>query len=171
MEDVRNSASAVTCLVMMARFHGLAAQPEQIKHLLGDDSQTVETIDLLRISKLLKLKAKRTEVSPEKLQDLPLPAIARDRNGQYFIIARCNEDKVLIQKTSGEQPEAGKHQGQRVARTATDYRPHRRHSTTTAGAYHWWCRTTSTGVNADSARRSKNGSRSLDTEQGYRVCA
>ncbi len=105
MEDVRNSDSAVTCLVMMARFHGLAVQPEQIRHQFGDASQSIEAIDLLRAAKFLKLRTKRAEVSCEKLQDLPLPAIARHTDGHYFIIAKCHEGKALIQDPKDDKPE------------------------------------------------------------------
>ncbi|WP_422450653.1 MULTISPECIES: type I secretion system permease/ATPase [unclassified Endozoicomonas] len=106
MSAVGTSDSAITCLVMMARFHGLAAQPEQVKHLIGDTEGVVDPVDLLRISKHLKLKVRRTQVAPEKLQELPLPAIALDKDGSYFIVARCNDDKILIQKPTSCQPEA-----------------------------------------------------------------
>ena len=36
MKGACHSDSAITCLVMLARFHGLAAQPEQIKHHFGE---------------------------------------------------------------------------------------------------------------------------------------
>ncbi|WP_257282035.1 type I secretion system permease/ATPase [Endozoicomonas sp. ISHI1] len=105
MDGVRSSESAVTCLVMLARFHGLAAQPEQIKHQFGDSDRPVEGLDLLRAAKFLKLKARRTEVECEKLQDLPLPAIARHSDGHYFIIARFHDGKALIQDPLKDRPE------------------------------------------------------------------
>ncbi|KEQ17980.1 cysteine peptidase family C39 domain-containing protein [Endozoicomonas numazuensis] len=76
MDGVRSSDSAVTCLVMLARFHGVAAQPEQIKHQLGDSTKAIEAIDILGVAKLLKLKARRVETHSEKLQDLPLPILS-----------------------------------------------------------------------------------------------
>ncbi|WP_081869762.1 type I secretion system permease/ATPase [Endozoicomonas numazuensis] len=105
MDGVRSSDSAVTCLVMLARFHGLAAQPEQIKHQLGDSTKAIEAIDILGVAKLLKLKARRVETHSEKLQDLPLPAIARHTDGHYFIIARFHEGKALIQDPLKDKPE------------------------------------------------------------------
>lgn len=105
MEDVRSSDSAVTCLVMLARFHGLAAQPEQIKHQFGDSTEEIDATDILRAAKFLKLKARKVHSPAEKLQDLPLPAIARHADGHYFIIARFHEGKALIQDPLKTKPE------------------------------------------------------------------
>ena len=111
MDGVRSSDSAVTCLVMLARFHGLAAQPDQIRHHFGDASQpgdasqSIEPMDILRAAKFLKLKARQVKACAEKLQNLPLPAIARDSDGHYFIIARFHEGKALIQDPLKDKPE------------------------------------------------------------------
>ena len=101
--------SAVTCLVMLARFHGLAAQPEQVRHQFGDADNGLEPVDLLRAAKSLKLKARRVRLSGkkrgEKIQDLPLPAVARHIDGHYFIIARIHEGKALVQDPLKDKPE------------------------------------------------------------------
>lgn len=105
MDGVRSSDAAVTCLVMLARFHGLAAQPEQVRHHLGDASQPIAAVDILRAAKFLKLKARHVKIGAEKLQDLPLPAIARHPDGHYFIIARFHDGKALIQDPLKDKPE------------------------------------------------------------------
>lgn len=97
--------SAISCLVMLARFHGLAAQPEQLKHQFGDSNTPLFETGILRAAKSLKLRSRVITASIDQLQDLPLPAMARGSDGHYFIIARVYEGKALIQNPMKHAPE------------------------------------------------------------------
>ncbi|MCO7623632.1 type I secretion system permease/ATPase [Pseudomonas guariconensis] len=97
--------TGLICLLMLARFHNVAASGEQLAHEFTDGQQAFATPQLLLASRKLGLKAKRVETRPERLTQTPLPAIAADRKGGFFIIARMDQGKVLIQDPRAERPE------------------------------------------------------------------
>jgi subfamily B ATP-binding cassette protein HlyB/CyaB len=73
-------------LLMMARHHGIAADEAQLRHEFGPNPFTVETI--LLAAKRLGLAAKLVKQDPNRLDRAPLPAIAIDKEGNFFIAAR-----------------------------------------------------------------------------------
>ena len=89
--------TGLACLVMMARFHGIAADAQQIAHEQVTSGEKLSTADLLLASRKLDLQAKSVQIRADRLPTTPLPAIAVGPYGQYFILARVEGDKVLIQ--------------------------------------------------------------------------
>ncbi|QDQ25608.1 type I secretion system permease/ATPase [Chitinimonas arctica] len=109
LEPAAESASAVLDsgllgLVMLARFHAIAAEPAQLAHEYGSGQPFDETRILLA-AKQLGLKARAVNARLDRLDRLPLPALAEDVNGGYFIIARLSDDQVLIQDPRVGRPE------------------------------------------------------------------
>lgn len=95
--------SGLACLVMLARFHQVPAQAEQLRHEFGADGPfTTEQIALA--AKALSFRVRVTTLSLKRLAWLPLPAIIRDPDGQYLILARVSEDQVLIQRPGCDRP-------------------------------------------------------------------
>lgn len=78
-------------LVAIARFHQLAAEPEQLAHQIGEPGQPFTDTQLLLAAKALTLKAKLTSPKLSRIKANTLPAIARDHDGAYFILARVEE--------------------------------------------------------------------------------
>ena len=68
--------SGIACLVMIARLHGVAADPDQIAHGFAHDGRALDVPGLLLAAKQLGLVAKRVRVDPARLAKTPLPAIA-----------------------------------------------------------------------------------------------
>ncbi|WP_216891547.1 type I secretion system permease/ATPase [Pseudomonas putida] len=97
--------TGLICLLILARFHNVAASGEQLAHEFTDGQQAFPAPQLLLASRKLGLKAKRVETRPERLAQTPLPAIAADREGGFFIIARMDQGRVLIQDPRDERPE------------------------------------------------------------------
>ncbi|PYB86397.1 type I secretion system permease/ATPase [Pseudomonas soli] len=97
--------TGLICLLMLARFHNVAASGEQLAHEFTDGQQAFATPQLLLAARKLGLKAKRVDTRAERLAQTPLPAIAADREGGFFIIARMDQGKVLIQDPRAERPE------------------------------------------------------------------
>ncbi|ATB65396.1 type I secretion system permease/ATPase [Pseudomonas mosselii] len=97
--------TGLICLLMLARFHNVAASGEQLAHEFTDGQQAFATPQILLAARKLGLKAKRVETRAERLAQTPLPAIAADREGGFFIIARLDQGKVLIQDPRAERPE------------------------------------------------------------------
>jgi subfamily B ATP-binding cassette protein HlyB/CyaB len=71
--------SGLNSLVMIARFHGVAADPAQIKHAFAIGDGGMQTLDIIRAAKELGFKAKSATVTYEKLPKLVFPAIAEVR--------------------------------------------------------------------------------------------
>lgn len=100
--------SCLQCLVIMARLHAIAADPEQVRHEFVKGSLMTPD-ELLLASRKLGLVAKLTRVDPARLATTPLPAIGLGEDGRYFILARVdtsNADlRVLIQDPQETRPE------------------------------------------------------------------
>ena len=107
-EEEPREDSCLQCLVIMARLHALAADPEQIRHEFSQ-GDVLTSEQLLLAAKKLGLVAKHTRIDPERLSTTPLPAIAVGEDGRYFILARVdrveNELRALIQDPAATRPE------------------------------------------------------------------
>jgi subfamily B ATP-binding cassette protein HlyB/CyaB len=79
--------SGLRCLVTMAAFHGIAADEKTLRRSYGQarpfDSQSIQLA-----ARDLGLTAKRVKQDRQRLHRAPLPAIAQDKEGQYFIVAK-----------------------------------------------------------------------------------
>jgi subfamily B ATP-binding cassette protein HlyB/CyaB len=97
--------TGLACLVILARFHNLAASPEQLTHEYLDTDQQFNTPQLLLAAQQLGLKAKAVRSAVERLAHVPLPAIASTADGQFFIIARLEQGSILIHDPWQQRPE------------------------------------------------------------------
>jgi subfamily B ATP-binding cassette protein HlyB/CyaB len=97
--------TGLSCLIMIAHFHGVAADPAQIKHAFAIGNDGMGTLDIIRAGKELGFKAKSVAVPFERLAKLQVPAIAEVTtvNGQastvgriYVVLAKVDTDKVLV---------------------------------------------------------------------------
>lgn len=87
--------SGLACPVMPAPFHNVAA-PEQLTHEFAEDGRLFSRAEMLLAAKKLDLKAKFARSALSRLSHTPLPAIATDTDGRFFIIARLDDGKALI---------------------------------------------------------------------------
>ena len=97
--------TGLTCLVMLARIHQIAADPDQLMHQFKTRGEPFEQTDILLAAKHLGLQAKLVTTSIERLDRTPLPAMAVDKAGGYFILARFEADKALIHDPKAERPQ------------------------------------------------------------------
>ncbi|MCJ8170771.1 type I secretion system permease/ATPase [Pseudomonas sp. A3.4] len=89
---------------MLARFHNVAASPEQLVHEFAEDGRPFSKVELLLAAKKLGLKAKASRSKFSRLAHTPLPAIAADNDGGFFIIARMDGDNALIHCPEQQRP-------------------------------------------------------------------
>jgi len=85
------------CLLMLARFYGLPADGEQLRHQFSESGKNLNETDLLRAAKHLGFKAGFVESDWSALAKAPLPAIAQQKDGRYVVVAKAESDKVLVQ--------------------------------------------------------------------------
>lgn len=77
-------------LVAIARFHQIPADSDQLAHQFGIPGQPFTDTELLLAAKAIGLKAKVLTLTREDLTGAVLPAIAKDKNGGYFVLARVS---------------------------------------------------------------------------------
>jgi len=99
------SDTGLICLVMLARFHNIALSVEQLAHEFSTASQPVTLPQLLLAARKSGLKAKAIHVKPDRLEHAPLPAIAVNRDGTFFILARQEREQALIHDPRAARPE------------------------------------------------------------------
>jgi subfamily B ATP-binding cassette protein HlyB/CyaB len=99
-----NVDSGLACLVMLARFHGISAEPAQLAHEFSEGGGFGLT-QILLAAKKLGLKAKLVECEYRRLPTTPLPALATGRDGGFFILAKVEGDQVLIHDPAAARPQ------------------------------------------------------------------
>ena len=91
--ELRNTNSAdegLLALVMLLRFHGIGADPEQIRHRFGACAFGIP--EMLRCARELGLKAQSRATTWKRLISTPLPAIVGLRDGGFLVLGKIARD-------------------------------------------------------------------------------
>jgi subfamily B ATP-binding cassette protein HlyB/CyaB len=100
---------ALACFVLLARFLGVPADPQQIAHDRGKGEEPYSLEDLSRIAKKLGLVSRIRRCEPDELARMPLPAVAPLSDGDAAVILKveetAEEPRVLVQHADRERPE------------------------------------------------------------------
>ncbi|RUX39742.1 type I secretion system permease/ATPase, partial [Mesorhizobium sp. M4A.F.Ca.ET.050.02.1.1] len=94
--------SGLIALAILLRCHGIAADPDQIRHRMG--AARVGVTEVLRCAKDFGLKAQAQRTKWNRLAVTPLPGIAVLRDGGFLILGKVVDDKLLVQRPSSPQP-------------------------------------------------------------------
>lgn len=94
--DDQNVDLALRGLVLLTGFHGIAVNAEDISHQYDVEGKGLTQSQWLLAAKHLELKAKCIKQLNCRLHLAALPALAWRNDGEHFIIARVDDDKVLI---------------------------------------------------------------------------
>ena len=106
-QETKSIADAgLAALVLIARFHNIATDANQLRHAAGIKSAAFDERELLLAARSLGLKARKVNVSAERLSRTPFPALALDKRGRHFIVAGCNTDKALVVDAGQSSPTA-----------------------------------------------------------------
>lgn len=89
--------TGLVCFVMLARFHAVAVEPDQVRHEHGSKLNLFTEDDILLAAKANGLKAKAFSTHYERLARTPLPAIAQATDGNWLILARVDGADVYYQ--------------------------------------------------------------------------
>ena len=93
--------SGLAALVLLLRFHGVGADPEQIRHHFG---AAIGVPEMLRCAKQFGLKARTFRSSWQRLSKTPLPGIAMLSDGSYLIVGKASDDQILVQNPLLSRP-------------------------------------------------------------------
>lgn len=88
--------TGILCLVMVAHYLRVPADPEVVRHDLGLVANVAATTDILRAAKRLKLRARQSMFANERLDRIALPAIIETRAGGFAVLAAVGDAKILI---------------------------------------------------------------------------
>lgn len=97
--------SGLTCLVVLARFHGIAADPAQLAHSFQRPGEPFQSGDILLAARSIGLKTKAVSLTLNRLTKMPLPAIAPRTDGSFVIVARADRAELLIHDPLCAKPE------------------------------------------------------------------
>ena len=97
--------TGLACLVMLSQFHAVAADLDKLRHEFSHNGQALGVVEILNAAKSLGLVAAQRRPSPARLALAAMPAIATDKGGEFFIIARVDQGKVLIQDPAASGPQ------------------------------------------------------------------
>ena len=104
-EGRRAPDSGLIGLVMLARFHNIAADADQLAHDFREPGKDFGVPQILLAARQLGLKARHVRTDLSRLPQTPLPAMAVDRDGRFVILARVDGDQVLIHDPAVERPQ------------------------------------------------------------------
>src|SRR5438105_1194301 len=93
----------LAALVALLRFHGLGADPEQIRHSFG--AKPIGVAEMLRCAKELGMKARAVTTRWERLVRTPMPAIATLRDGRFLILGKVSDQRALVQSPISPRPQ------------------------------------------------------------------
>jgi len=93
-------------LVLIARFHGVVADVEQLRHAAAIKSDQFSAQDLVLAARSIGLKAREVRTTHERLSKAPFPALMLEEQGQHFILANCDGEKALTLELGASAPVA-----------------------------------------------------------------
>lgn len=96
--------TALKCLVMIAKLHSIAVQEEQLKRAYVVERSGMDVMTLLRASREIGLRSREIEQAGSRLEQLPLPFMAQLVNGNWVIVLRRLQDKVILLDPYQEHP-------------------------------------------------------------------
>ena len=100
----REEDLALPGIVLLAQFHGIAVDRDQLLHDLGCGDDPLHESTTLLIAKRLGLKAGFSAIPSSRLDKVSLPALAWQSDGEHFLVAKCNDQQVLIQDLRQGRP-------------------------------------------------------------------
>jgi Peptidase C39 family len=100
--NVNSADPGLSALVMLSRFHGVGADPEQIRHRFGRGRIGIP--EMLRCAKELGLKARSRLTTWERLVSTPMPAIVALRDGGFLLLGKVGDGKALVQSPLAPRP-------------------------------------------------------------------
>lgn len=98
--------SGLSCFLIVMKYLGAVITKEQVEDFSKLDSDGYfSEIDIIKSAHKLKCKARQYQIKIDKLGDVRAPLIAKDKNGDFFIIVKSQKEKYMVLFTDKRQPE------------------------------------------------------------------
>lgn len=95
---------ALKGLILLAGYHGIAVNEGDISHKYDIEGSGLTETQWLLAAKHLELKARIIKQSSNRLHLAALPALVWRKDGAHFIVAKADDDKVLIHDLATGKP-------------------------------------------------------------------
>lgn len=106
--DVKQD-SGLACFMIVMKFLGIPITKEQADGLtVLEADKKVGEVEIIQSAKALKMRAKLCRLKPAKLNNVISPIIAKSKDGEFFIIAKSQNDDFMIMFADKMQPEVKK---------------------------------------------------------------
>jgi subfamily B ATP-binding cassette protein HlyB/CyaB len=89
--------SGLGALMLVLGFHQISADLAQLQHAMGK-ADGAEAGDLVLLARRLGARARLARVRAKELSRAPLPLIARDPDGAFFVLAAIRDGEALVQR-------------------------------------------------------------------------
>lgn len=96
IDNASQTDSGLWALSSMAILHGISVDEARLRHEFG--TSAFDTPRIILAARSLGLTARSVRQDPRRLDKAPLPALAQDQRGQFFIVAKVD---------AGAPPESG----------------------------------------------------------------
>lgn len=96
--------SGLAAFVALLRFLGKPADSAQLRHQFTPDGELFSADHILRASKRLEVRARLERMTADRLGATVLPAIALLKDGNFTLLARVADDRVLLHDPLSNQP-------------------------------------------------------------------
>ncbi|UKH26672.1 peptidase C39 [Actinobacillus pleuropneumoniae] len=93
MEPNKNKDFGLAALKILAQYHNISVNPEELKHKFDLDGKGLSLTSWLIAAKSLDLKAKAINKAVERLPFVNLPALIWREDGKHFILVKIDKDK------------------------------------------------------------------------------
>jgi subfamily B ATP-binding cassette protein HlyB/CyaB len=94
--------SGLGAVLMLLRFHGIGADPGQIRHRFRRAS--FDVAEILRCAKEFGLRGRVFAADWARLANTALPGIAALKDGNFLILGKVGDGKVLVQSPGNPKP-------------------------------------------------------------------
>jgi subfamily B ATP-binding cassette protein HlyB/CyaB len=96
--------AGVFSLVLIARFHGLAADTDQLRHEAGLTRGAFDEAALVLAARRLGMKARAVRIDAKRIAQLAMPALMFVQDGSHFVLVACEGDSALVFEPGRKAP-------------------------------------------------------------------
>lgn len=93
----------LAALLMILRYHGLSAEPEQILHQFG---ASIGILEIVRCARGMGLAARARTVKWRRLSRIAMPCIGVDKGGGFILLGKVTDNHILVQSPMSPQPKS-----------------------------------------------------------------
>ncbi len=91
-----NKNKTLNSILLLYNFYKIPIEAETLIHKYNLESKELNELSILKMSKDIGLKCKKIKNRKDKFDKLPLPCLAEGKDGDWFLIAKASDEKILL---------------------------------------------------------------------------